>query len=517
VAGVPARTIVKGGSVVDVRSSSLRDVDIVVVGGRITAIDAGVATDEHDLVLDASGLTVCPGFIDVHVHAEHVIWSQGCLEPALAQGVTSLVLGQDGCSWAPGNSKTVAFMQDYFAAINGRLPGTPGDGLSVAEMLRGLDHRAQNVAYLVPHGNLRHAVAPASTEPLTGDLLVSAVAQLEEALADGAIGMSSGLDYVPSRFADVHELAALCAPLRAGGRVYASHMRDAGRQLAAAFDELVDVGALSQARVHASHVRGPWARIDAALARAAARGVDITYDSYPYQASSSLLGMFVLPAAFQGADIGATLDRLAEPDAAHRLSSLPSFATDHLSRFTLSHIGGPTYRSLEGVPLTEAARLAGMATGQFIVDLLRESRLEVTVVNHSSAASDDDLLSAATDSRHCACSDGIYRGSCPHPRGYAAFTVFLSMYLQRGGGWLQAVEHLATRPARRFGLAGRGEIVVGNFADIAVFDATELAAHATFDRPRQLSSGLRYALVNGELAWSGGAWTGSMSGRVLAG
>ena len=194
------RTVISGGTIVDGRSPSPYTANIVIEGERIAAIDNRNKFIDADITFNASGLMVCPGFIDAHVHAEETMWTSGCLRPALAQGVTTLILGQDGCSWAPSDGPTLAYMQDYFASINGRVASIPVSGISVRELLDQLDHKAQNIAYLVPQGNLRLMVAPRSTKALDPDELAAARQHLEVALSDGAIGMSSGLDYVPSLF-----------------------------------------------------------------------------------------------------------------------------------------------------------------------------------------------------------------------------------------------------------------------------------------------------------------------------
>ncbi|GLY92754.1 N-acyl-D-aspartate/D-glutamate deacylase [Actinoplanes sp. NBRC 103695] len=467
--------------------------------GRIAEVADHAVPGGDDSVVDVSGLVVCPGFIDAHVHAEGALWSASCLEPALAQGVTTVVLGQDGCSWAPVSAATWELAQDYFAAINGRLPGPPRD-LTVGELLDGFDRRAQNVAYLVPHGNLRSLVT-SSAVPLEQDELSRAVRHLEDALADGAVGMSTGLDYIPSRYGDAREIAALCEPLRAADLVYASHLRAATADIERALGELVSVGEESGVRVHASHLKGQWNLIQPVLHRDAA----LTYDSYPYVAACSLLAMYVLPAHLQATDRATTLRNLREA----RLS----FDADRLSRLTISN--APAFRSLEGLTVTAAADRTGTPVADFVLRLLRECELEVAVISAGPAVSSEDIRRIASDARHCGGSDGIYLGSRPHPRGHAAFTVLLRMYLDDGAGWLGAAEHLATRPASIFALAGRGDIRAGYAADLAVFDEAAIASAATFDQPAVLSGGLRLAYVNGEVAWSSGSWTGSNSGRAL--
>lgn len=507
------RTILKGGTVVQVGRRSETRADLVMEGTRIVDILRNATPGQNDNVIDVSNLMVCPGFIDTHVHAESVIWSEGCLKPALAQGVTTLLLGQDGCSWAPTEESAWDFFQDYFAAINGRMSGE-ARSLSVGELLDGFDHRAQNIAYLVPHGNLRRLVTSGSA-PLTPSGIGLAMRHLADSLADGAIGMSSGLDYVPSRYGDVVEMAALCDLLRTEDKVYVSHLRATSSGIDRALGELMAVGAESGARVHASHLRGPWDEVKALLDKAEAQNIELSYDSYPYLASNSLLGMYLLPPEMQSSDLDQTLAELVRPDTIGKLSSLEAFNVGHLSRLTLSYVGNSAYRWMEGLSLVDAADESDVPPANLVVDLLYKSRLEVSVIYRGSIAKDVDIIQAALDGRHCGGSDGIYLGSKPHPRSYAAFTTLLKIYLESGAGWLGVAEHLATRPAEIFRMRQRGDIEVGYAADIAVFDESKIRSDATFENPKVLSEGLRYAWVNGELAWAYGAWTGSLSGRSL--
>ncbi|MFG1606803.1 amidohydrolase family protein [Actinoplanes sp. NPDC049265] len=490
------RTILRGGTVVQVGRRVAERADVVIENGLIVGVGRFGPADAE--VIDVSGLVVCPGFVDAHVHAEGVLAETGGLEPALAQGVTTLVLGQDGCSWAPVSADTWAVTQDYFAAINGRAAGPPRD-LTVRELLDDLDGCAQNVAYLVPHGNLRSLVT-SSSAPLDAAALVRAVRLLEQGLEGGAAGLSSGLDYIPGRYGDTAELAALCEPLRAGDKVYASHLRAATADVDRAMGELIDVGARAGVRVHASHLRARWDRVEPALARADARGVTLTYDSYPYLAAMSLLRMYVLPPRMGRDDLRTTT---------------PPFDRERLSRMTISYARHPSYRAYEGLTITEAASRAGRPVADFVVALLYDSRLEVSVIVTGGAATSHDIVRIATGDRHCGGSDGIYLGSRPHPRGYAAFTSLLRIYLDDGGGWLTAADHLAARPAEVFGLAGRGDIQPGYAADLAVFDEAAIEAPATYEQPTARSRGLRLAFVNGELAWSSGSWTGSRSGVAI--
>ncbi len=210
---------------IDGRGGDARAADVAIEGDRIVRV--GDVPEPGRTELDAAGCLVTPGFVDAHVHGDAILFSDRVHLPALHQGVTTYVIGQDGCSFAPGTAETVAQMSDYFAAVNGRLPTTAP--WSVGEFVGAFDGLSTvNVAYLAPHGNIRLNVVGTASRAATRDELAAMQRQVEEALDDGAVGLSSGLDYIPSRYADTDELAALCRPVADAGAVYVTHMRGYG-------------------------------------------------------------------------------------------------------------------------------------------------------------------------------------------------------------------------------------------------------------------------------------------------
>src|SRR5689334_23059993 len=241
----------------------------------------------------APGSVVCPGFIDAHVHAEGPLLASGQVEGALAQGVTTLVVGQDGESWIGAGAATARYLNRYFGPVNGALE--PVRDLSVAGFGEAVTGRiAQNVAVLASQGTIRHNVAGMAAGPLDGAQRAAARRQMEDALAAGAVGLSSGLDYLPSRFGGAGEVADIARPLADAGRPYVSHLRGYGPDVAAGLGELAAVGLAAGVRVHASHLWGEPADLRAAFAAADAAGVALTYDMYDYRRSSTILAMLLL-------------------------------------------------------------------------------------------------------------------------------------------------------------------------------------------------------------------------------
>src|SRR5438034_2900068 len=263
--------LLRGGLVADGIGATTVAADVLIDGQVIASIGAGagpagpVGPAGCEVIDLAPGSVVCAGFIDAHVHAERPLLAAGRVDGALAQGVTTLVVGQDGQSWIGATPATARYLNTYFAPVNGTLE--PARGLSLAAYREAVAGRlTQNVAVLASQGTIRHNVAGLSRAPLGPGERAAARRQVEDALADGAVGLSSGLDYLPSRFGDVAEIAGIARPLAGAGRPYVSHLRAYGADVGSGLDELVAVGRGVGARVHASHLWGARAGIEAALA-----------------------------------------------------------------------------------------------------------------------------------------------------------------------------------------------------------------------------------------------------------
>ena len=218
------RRLLRGGLVADGIGSQTQPGDVLVVDAEIIAVGPGVGDGVDAEIIDlAPGSVVCPGFIDAHVHAEHQLAVDGLVPGALAQGVTTLVVGQDGSSWIGGSADTVSYLDDYFGPVNGPAPAACGCRLDdYTRLVNGrLGH---NVAVLASQGTIRHGLAGTSDRPLSDAEITAARLAVERALEQGAVGLSSGLDYVPSRFGGVAEIAAMATPLAEAGRPYVSHL-----------------------------------------------------------------------------------------------------------------------------------------------------------------------------------------------------------------------------------------------------------------------------------------------------
>jgi N-acyl-D-amino-acid deacylase len=475
-----------------------------------------VSPGESAVIDLAPGSVVCPGFIDSHVHAEGPLLADGLVAGALAQGVTTLVVGQDGESWIGANADTARYLNRYFAPVNGALE--PVRDLGVGAFREAVTGRlTQNVAVLASQGTIRHNVAGMAPGPLGDAERAAARRQVEDALAEGAVGLSSGLDYLPSRFGGIAETAEITRPLADAARPYVSHLRGYGSDVRAGLDELVAVGAGAGARVHASHLWGEPADIEAALAAADAAGVPVSYDMYSYRKSSTILAQLLLPPEAQAGGPDQTQTALTDPAQRAALLDGEKLTAGYLRNVYLGTLPADM-ASLAGLSVAEAAARAGRPPGEWVLDLLVAAGLGVGGHLDRPALTGDHLAWIAAHDRHCAGSDGIYQGQHPHPRGYGAFAGLAGQYLSAGPetGYQRLARHLAANAADAYGLRNRGRIAAGMAADLCVIGAVGLTAHASYDRPRELATGADYVFVNGVIVWPDPHGTGQRPGQVVS-
>jgi N-acyl-D-amino-acid deacylase len=509
--------LLTGGTIVDGTGGSPYAADLGVRDGRVAAI-GDLAGASAVTVIDAHARFVMPGFVDTHVHADAVLARTDVQEAMLRQGVTSVVLGQDGLSFAPASKDTVDYVARYFAAVDGTPPAEFAAGCSVAGLLDFYDRRTPlNVAYLVPLGTVRHEVLGAQDRP-AGDELADLLRLVEQGLDEGAVGVSTGLEYVPGVFADLDELTALCRPAAALGAPYVSHLRSYDKGRAPGMVEARTLGQATGVPVHVSHYRGLAEPLLAHLEDAAAAGVDVTFDAYPHLYGNTILAMKALPPHVQAGGVEETLRRLADPAVRAELDAtwFPA-AEAALGQATFGYIAGSAYQWAGGLTLAAAGSQAGLSFGELVCEVLLASDLAVGAIVPSPGGDDADLRAMIRDDRHMGCSDAIYLGGHPHPRGWGAFARFLGHHTRELGDWTwaQAAAHLAGHPARRFQIAGRGILGEGAAADIVVVDPTLVTDLATYDHPRQLAVGIRDVLVGGEPVLTDGKLTGATPGRAL--
>lgn len=517
--------VIKDGWVVDGSGEKRFRGDVAVIGECVVAV--GEVTCAARRVIDAAGMIVAPGFIDTHVHSEVALLSVAEQEASNRQGVTTHIVGQDGFGFAPTDSATFEFMALYLSGLYG--PSSPLSPGSVAEFLDAYRGRTSvNIATLLPHGPLRLLVGGDDDRPLRAEQLDRAADIVDEAMAQGALGLSTGLDYVPSLYASTEELVALCRRVAGTGGIYVSHIRyPIGTS--AALEEAISIGRQASIPVHVSHLygdddnegRGSTALlsiIDAAVNE----GLDVSFDAYPYTYGSTTLAV-LLPSWIIERQWGSMRNHLCDGVVRERLRGEIDLDRYRASEARISGVLRKEYRDLSGLDLMTAAARRGTHPVDLICDLLVEHEMAVSLVwtprdgmRRDSTVS-DDLAAVLRHPRHMLCSDGIYAGDWVHPRGFGAFARYVGRLPREGVLPLeQAVQHVTSTPARRFGFSARGLLRPGSVADVVVFDPQTFVDRADDPWSRRCADGMKDVLVGGVPVLSGGVRTGALPGGGLA-
>jgi N-acyl-D-amino-acid deacylase len=512
--------IIKNGWVIDGTGGPPFRADIGLLDTMIGEVGT-LGAAKAPRVLDVTGRYVVPGFIDAHVHGDAMLLADPVHAPALKQGVTTYIIGQDGSSFAPASPATMDYMRRYTAGFNGNPATIAYDWTTIDEYLARFDRRtALNVAYLIPNGNVRMEVMGLDPRPATDAELGRMRGLVRQGMDAGAVGLSTGLDYIPSRYADAREIASLCEEIVAEGGIYVTHMRGYGPNAPIGMHEVCEIARSSGVSAHVSHYNGPADLLLPLIDQGRALGLDLTFDTYPYLLGSTILGMVALPPWVQEGGIEATLDRLGDPAIRARLDrEWFSEPTPYpLDTTTITMTANPDWRWAEGLKVTEAAEQAGMSPGAFVCESLLASGMAVGIFGfRAGERTEQDVRAILRHAAHMAGSDGIFCGGSPHPRGWGAFARYLGHHTRVLGDytWAEAVTHLASHAARRFRLTDRGLLRPGFAADIAIFDPATVADRSTYAAGRTPAEGVEHVLVNGVLVLENGEPTGATPGRAL--
>jgi len=497
--------LIRNGKIIDGTGNPWYEADVGIVGERVTSI-GDLSSANADVEIDASGLIVSPGFIDPHTHAVRGIFDVPTAESALLQGVTTLTEGNDGSSPFPID-------EHYQAIIDKEI--------------------SPNWAVFVGQGTIRTRVIGRDDREATPAELQQMKDMVAEAMQQGALGISTGLFYVPGSFTPTEEVVELSRVAGEYNGIYISHMREEAAQLIDSVNETIHIGEAANIPVQFTHHKviglqnyGSTVESLRLVDEARARGIDITIDQYPYTASQTGINALIPQWAQEGGN-SRMLERIESPETRQTVKN------EVVDRILFDRGGGDPKnvfisrnswdRSMEGKNLAELAQERGMEpspenAAEVVFEILKGGG--ASAVYHAIGQEDVDRVM-----RHPATaigSDGsisVFGVGAPHPRQYGTFARVLGFYVRERGVITleQAVKKMSSQTAIRLGIHDRGILTESYFADIAIFDAEEIIDMATFEDPHQYAVGMKFVLVNGQVVVDNGQHTGKRPGKVLYG
>jgi N-acyl-D-amino-acid deacylase len=505
--------LIRGGEVVDGTGSPRTRLEVGITGDRIAAVDRLDGATARRTV-DARGLVVAPGFIDVHVHSELARLGGIDQFAGVLDGVTTELMSPDGFSWAPLAPGRLREVKDYLQVFYGD-PDLGWDWTTVAGYLAIFRGRIpNNLAPQAPHLAIKAGAMGWGPEAPTPEQMRAMTKSLVKWLEAGAVGMAAGLEYQPGALSTVDELVALCRVVASAGGVYAPHQRGYWSRLARGCGESFQIGRESGVKVHISHLAVDDGAADL-LERAQADGVDVTFDMYPYTAACTHL-LMMLPEWAQAGGYAASMMQLTDPPDGERLRAETAARIAERGDIMLSSVESGT--ALEGRRLGELARETGQVDVDCMLELLAAHAGRALAVYHWPGSIDGEGIIRRTLAHplYIGSTDGIYMGSHPHRRGFGTFARIAGEYVREGALTLEeAVRKITGFPAQRFSLRDRGLLVQGRAADVTVFDPQSLADLSTWDDGRRSPSGIAHVIVNGEVVVDGGTPTGKLPGKIV--
>jgi N-acyl-D-aspartate/D-glutamate deacylase len=507
--------VIRGGRVLDGMGNPWIRADVAIAGGRFVKV--GRVEGQGRQEIDATGRYVSPGWIDMMDQSGGALPVHGLAENKLRMGVTTAIGGEGG---TPVPAEGIAA---YFADLEQK-------GISI------------NFGTYYSEAQARTAVLGNTARPPMADELPRIQALMETAMKAGAMGMTTALIYPPSSFASTEELVEVAKVAARYGGIYASHMRDEGRQLLTAVDEAIAIGERGGLPVEIFHLKAAFqpgwgtlmAQAGGAIEAARARGVDVAADLYVYTAGGTGLEA-TIPTWAQEGGRAKLVERLANPDIRARLkreivSGLPGWsnmveAAGGWDGIVLSNAQNPANSRFEGKSLAEIGRLWGKEPAEAAFDLVAQGSGRVMAIFHMMSEPDIETAlrfpwtSIGSDAGASVVDGGQDPTGLTHPRAYGNFPRVISRYVRERSVLTleQAVRKMTSWPATRMRLASRGAIKEGHWADVVVFDLATLDDAATYEEPRKTPRGIDYVLVNGEVVIDHGRHTGARPGRVLYG
>lgn len=520
--------------------------DIAINGKRIAAM--GEVTGEARRTINAKNLTVIPGIIDPHSHADLILpldpkRQAELMRCKVSQGITTTIIGNCGLGCAPiGNDAAEATLR----AVNAWMTPEPIEWRwrTIGEYLKRLEENGLllNIATLAPHGPIRISAMGLAKGAPSRSQLKTMRGMVEQAMKDGAYGLSTGLIYPPGMYSETEELIELAKVVTANGGIYTSHIRGSSETLIPAVKELLDIARKTGVRVHHSHNeavgRAHWKKIDRVLKMeklAAEEAICNTFDMFPYTAAATMMIAIYPPWALEGG-VDQLIERLKDEKIRRRIerdirrvksSCEPDGWPHNLVRATgwdairIGYVESRKNKRYENRSLAELATLTGKTPFDAISDLIiaEQGQVSMLIFEISGEREQRDLLAKFArhrDSVFCTDAEDYGRG-LPHPAAYGAFPRILSKFVREDGVLTmeEAVKKMTSYPASIFGLQARGEIRRGAFADLVILDPKRVNDRATYEKPRREATGIKFVIINGRVTLENGKLSNELPGGVI--
>ena len=529
--------VIRGGMIVDGTGSRPRFYgDIAIDQGKISRV--GSVEDRGDRTIDAKGLVVTPGFVDIHTHSDFPLLQNRNAESSVRQGVTTSIIGSCGRSCAPINDRTKEFLVKDIIGYDSRLPVT---WHSFGEYLSEFEKPgvAQNVAALVAHDAVRIAVMGYDTRKPSLEEMEQMKELVRDCMESGGIGLSTGLAYPPGANADTQEIIELAKVVSEYGGIYSSHLRGTDGDFVMGAREAVEIGKAANIPVHMGHFCGFFGDTEetrrglGVIEKARLEGLDVTCDLYPYLAGANPLMAFLPPSIFNR-DWADLVRAIRKPDERKKLaeeirqSNIGKFwltRQETLKRIRLFDIAGSKNLGFKGKTIAEISAIKGIDPVETVLEVLAdEDKAMFNLGVICEWMGELDNYEVYRKPYHMVGSDGIALAPYGdlasfkfHPRAYGTHPRVIAKYVRKDSVLTleEAVYKMTSMPAKRAGITDRGEIKEGMWADLVVFDYERILDKSTYEKPDLYSEGIEYVIVNGQVVVERGQHTGRLPGKVL--
>ncbi|MEA5012276.1 MAG: D-aminoacylase [Angelakisella sp.] len=524
------KKLIINGIVVDGTGKPGYKANVLFEDDKIVDIGNIQPTDEME-VIDACGKVVAPGFIDTHSHSDLEVLVRPEVLPKIMQGVTTEVLGQDGVAMAPLPEQYISPWRKNLAGLDGdsddinwHFKDTDGYLKMIEDVVPGL-----NECYLVPHGNIRMEAMGLDNRQPTAEELQKMRDITRREMEAGAVGLSTGLIYMPCAYGHTEEVVEMCKVVAEYDGLFVIHQRSEADTILDSMEEVIRIGRESGVRIHYSHFKvcgkNNWDKIDKVielLEKAQAEGIKVSFDQYPYVAGSTMLGVILPPWVHDGGT-DKLVQRLHDPELRKRMvadiqNGIPGWDNfvdfAGLDQIFVTSVKTQKNQDAIGLNLIQLGELRGKDPFEATFDLLMEEENAVGMVDFYGKEDHVQLFMKRPEMN--ACSDGLLGGK-PHPRVYGTFPRILGKYVREDKALTleEAIRKMTSKPAETFRIKNRGQLKAGNFADIVIFDPDTIIDKGTFTDPAQFPEGILRVIVNGVTTVADGAHTGNRAGRVL--